>query len=66
MKHAYSSAEEVEGFDTLSSEDQKKFKTAWDKEQVEPEDVPATATDDDDEDDAPKPKKKAAPRRKKK
>ncbi|CCA72293.1 hypothetical protein PIIN_06227 [Serendipita indica DSM 11827] len=39
MKKAYGAASEVEGFDQLKPEDQEKFTKAWDKGEVEPEDL---------------------------
>ncbi|KAG8753133.1 hypothetical protein FRC14_006381 [Serendipita sp. 396] len=68
MKQAYSSAEDVEGFDTLTADDQQKFKTAWEKGHVEADDVPATAVAgaEDEEELAPSKKKPGRPRKKQK
>lgn len=64
MKKAYGAASEVEGFDQLKPEDQEKFTKAWDKGEVEPEDVPASAKAAEGEE-APK-KKPSRPRKKQK
>lgn len=43
MKAAYSSAEDVEGYDTLNDDDKTKIRTAWEAEAVAAEDIPPSA-----------------------
>lgn len=65
MKKSFAEADEIEGFTELKEADQEKIRTAWEKEEVAAEDIPATAVagaEDDDE----APKKTSRPRKKQK
>lgn len=43
MKKSFAEADEIEGFTELKEADQEKIRTAWEKEEVAAEDIPATA-----------------------
>ncbi|KAI0747052.1 poly polymerase and DNA-ligase Zn-finger region-domain-containing protein [Daedaleopsis nitida] len=60
MKNSFNEADELDGFDDLSEEDQERIKKAWEDGHVAPEDVPETAqkADGEDDEDEDKPKKK--------
>ncbi|KAJ7690163.1 hypothetical protein B0H16DRAFT_1589752 [Mycena metata] len=68
VKKVHDAADEVDGFEELSAEDQARVSKAWEEGHVADEDIPESARkpagDDDDEDETPK-KKKSAPRKKK-
>lgn len=60
MKNSFNEADELDGFDDLSEEDQDRIKKAWEDGHVAAEDVPETAkkADGEDDEDEDKPKKK--------
>jgi hypothetical protein len=43
MKKAYTSVDQVEGFNDLNEADQDKVRAAWESEEVASEDIPPTA-----------------------
>ena len=43
MKRAYSTVEDIEGFDVLTDTDKAKIRTAWEAEEVAVEDIPPSA-----------------------
>ncbi|KAI0765256.1 poly polymerase and DNA-ligase Zn-finger region-domain-containing protein [Fomes fomentarius] len=60
MKNNFNEADELDGFDDLNDEDQKRVEKAWEDGRVAPEDVPETAKkgDGEEEDEEDKPKKR--------
>ena len=59
MKNSFNEADELDGFDDLKDEDQKRVSKAWEEGHVDPEDVPETAKkgDGEEEEDEDKPKR---------
>lgn len=67
MKEKVGEANELDGFEEVGDEFQKKIETAWEEGKVADEDVPEGAkkdAGDDDEDGGKKKRKKAAPKKK--
>ncbi len=60
MKKSFDEADELDGFEDLSEEDQDKIRKAWEEGHVADEDIPETARkpDADDDEDGGKKKKK--------
>ncbi len=60
MKNNFNEVDELDGFDDLNDEDQKRVEKAWEDGRVAPEDVPETAKkgDGEEEDEEDKPKKR--------